>query len=203
MPIITFLQDVFSIAKGPYHQKIGRHTQRFCSRAAKHSENEVQKKIFFVAAICADEFVATLLRLKNKKSLDPFEGRILQNKIAKQQIVRVFRVYISALLTLMSSQKERLLEKTGMQEHELLHLWCSIFEYSSFDMQMFNEFMLPVYRQEGIDGLSILLGENALNQLFIVNDVLSPFEIEKLQKIIVEDAAALLRVLQQRRAEAL
>jgi hypothetical protein len=48
VPIITFLQDVFSIAKGPYHHKIGRHTQRFCSKAAKYSGNEMQRKYFLL-----------------------------------------------------------------------------------------------------------------------------------------------------------
>jgi hypothetical protein len=202
VPVITFLQDIFSIAKGPYHRKIGRHTQRFCRKAVKHSTNKVQQKMFLVAAICADELIATLLGLENKRQVNPFQNRTLKNKIAKQQVVRILHVYLSAILTLMSSQKDRLLQRIGMEEQKFLYIWCSIFEYLPSDMQMFNELMVPVYQQEGIDGLSILVGQNILEQLFVVNDVLSTSEVETLQKIIVEDAAAVVRFLQTDKAEA-
>jgi hypothetical protein len=44
-----------------------------------------------------------------------FKKRILKNKIAKQQIVIALRIYMSAILTLISSQKEILLQKTGFE----------------------------------------------------------------------------------------
>jgi hypothetical protein len=203
VPIITFLRDVFSMAKGPYHRKIGKHTQRFCSNAAKYSRNEVQKRIFLVAAICADEFIATLLRLENKRPDDPFKGRTLQNKIAKQQVTGALRIYMSAILTLISSRKDVLLQKTGMQEQELLHMWCSMFEYLPPDIKVFNEWMLPVYQQDGIDGLNMLVGKNVIDLFFIEKDALSLSEAEALQKIIVEDAAAVVRILQTDSVEAL
>lgn len=202
VPIITFLQDVFSIAKGSYHRKVGRHTQRFCSKAVKFSINELQKRIFFVAAICADEFIATLLALDNKRQVNPFQGQTLKNKIAKRQILGVLHVYMSAILILMSSQKDIVLQEIGMEEENFLDIWCTVFEYSPSDMKMFNELILPVYQQEGIDGLGILVSQYAIEQLFIVNDVLSSSEVETLQKIIVEDAVAMVRVLQTDKAEA-
>ncbi len=202
MPIITFLQDVFSMAKGPYHHKIGRHTQRFCSKAAKCSTNEMQKKIFFVTAICADEFVAALLGVDNKRHIEPFKKRTLKTKIAKQQIVITVRIYMSAILTLISSQKEILLLKTGLEEQELLRMWCSIFEYGPSDMQLFNELLLPAYQHDGIDGLSMSVGKSIIDQLFVVNDALNPSELEMLQKTMIEDITAVLRLLEAGRVEA-
>lgn len=203
MPIITFLQDLFSVAKGPYHRKIGRYTQRFCSRAAKGTTNEIQKKIFLITAICADELIAALIGLDNKRQVEPFKGRTLKQKLAKQQVTVALRVYLSAILTLMSAQKELLLQKTGFQEQELLNTWCSIFEYSPSDIELFNEVLLHAYQQSGIDGLSELVGKNILKQLFLVNDVMSLSEIECLQKIMVEDAAAVVRVLYTDKLEAI
>ena len=195
MPIITFLQDIFSFAKGPYHRRIGRHTQRFCRRTVKHSANQVQKKMFLVTAICADEFIATLLGLENKRQIHPFQSRILKDKLGAQQIISVFPVYMSTILNLLSSQKERLLQKAHMEEQHFLYSWCFIFEYSPADIKMFNEWMVPVFQQEGIRSLSTLIGQNVLEQLFIVDDALRTSELETLQKIISEDAAAVARVL--------
>jgi hypothetical protein len=202
VPIITFLQDVFSMAKGPYHHKIGRHTQRFCSKAAKCSTNEMQKKIFFVTAICADEFVAALLGVDNKRQIEPFKKRTLKTKIAKQQIVIALRIYMSAILTLISSQKDILLQKTGLEEQELLRLWCFIFEYLPSDMQLFNELLLPAYQHGGIDGLSMSVGKSIIDQLFVVNDTLNPSELEMLQRTMIEDITAVLRLLEAGRVEA-
>jgi len=200
VPIITFLQDVFSMAKGSYHYKVGRHTQRFCSNAAKCSTNEMQKKIFFVTAICADEFVAALLGADNKRQIEIFQKRTLKTK--KQQIVIALRIYMSVILTLISSQKDILLQKTGLEEQELLRMWCSIFEYGPSDMQFFNELLLPAYQHDGIDGLSMSAGKSMIDQLFVVNDALNPPELEILQKTMVEDITAVFRLLEAGRVEA-
>ena len=202
MPIITFLQDIFSAAKGPYHRKVGRYTQRFCSRAAKGSTNEMQKKIFLIAAICADELIAGLLGLDNKRQVTPFKGRTLKQKLTKQQVTAALRIYLSAILILISSQKKLVLQKTGLQEQELLKTWCSIFEYSPFDIQLFNGVLLQSYQQGGIDGLDIRVGKNIIEQLFVGNEALSTLERSTLQKIMLEDAAAVVRVLHTGKQEA-
>lgn len=202
LPIITFLQDIFSVVKGPYHRKIGRHTQRFCSKAVKNSANEVQKKVFFITAICADELIAALIGVDNKRQVKHFGRRVLKQKISKQQITAALRMYISVILTLISSYKEVLLQQTGMQEQELLHTWCRVFEYLPADKQLFDEVLLPAYQQGGIDGLSQLVGENILDQLFLENEDLSLSERSVLQNIMISDAAAVVRVLQTAKVRA-
>lgn len=194
MPIITILQDIFSVVKGPYHRKIGKHTQRFCSKAVKQSKNEVQKKLFFIAAICADELIASLIGADNKRQVEPFQGRILKQKISKEQLTMALRTYLSAILTLMSSHKGILLEQACMQEQELLHTWCEIFEYLPSDRQLFNDVLLPAYRRGGIDELSVLVGENIMEKLFLGDGTLNVLQIEILQNIMIEDAVAVVQV---------
>jgi hypothetical protein len=195
LPIITFLQDIISSVKGPYHRKIGRHTQRFCGKAVKCSKNEMQKKMFFIITICADEFIAALIGADNKRQVEHFKWRTVKPKIVKRQMITAFHVYISALLTLISVQKKLFLKRTGMGEQELLQVWCSIFEYLPSDMQLFNEVLLPAYQQKGIEGLSVVVGKNMIDQLFIENDGLNPLELKILQNIMLEDVAAVLRPL--------
>lgn len=190
------------MTKGPYHRKVGRHTQKFCSRAVKRSTNETQKKIFFIAAICADELIASLIGVDNKRQVDPFKVRTLKTKILKPEITMALRVYLSALLTLVSVQKKALLQRTGMEETELLQTWCSIFEYLPSDMQLFDEVMLPMYQQGGIESLSALVGREIVEQLFLVNDTMSPVEMNILQNIMVEDATALVGLLEINKLEA-
>jgi len=201
MPIITFLQDIFSAVKGPYHRKVGRHTQRFCSRAVKRSTNQMQRKTFFIVAICADEFIASLIGVDDKRQVEPFKGRTLQQKISKKQVRAALRMYMSAILTLVSAQKGLLLQQMHLDEQQLLHTWCSIFEYLPTDMQLFND-MLPEYQQGGMEGLCKLAGHHILSQLFMDNGLLSPAEMECLQKIMAEDATAVVRTLKLEKVEA-
>ena len=201
MPIITFLQDIFSVAKGPYHRKIGRHTQRFCSKAAKRSTNEMQKRTFFMVAICADEFIAALIGVDNKRQVEPFKELTLKQKISKQEITAALRTYLSAILILISSHKEILLQQTYMQEQELLHTWCDIFEYLPSDMQTFNEVLLPAYQQGGIEDLSVLVGKNIREYLFVGNGVLGLSQREALQNIMVEDTVAVVRFLETKKVK--
>lgn len=197
LPIITFLQDVFAMTKGPYHRKVGRHTQKFCSRAVKRSGNEIQKKIFFIAAICADEFIASLLGVDNKRQVGPLAVRTFKPKIRKPEISTALRIYMSALLTVISLEKKLLLERTGMEENELLKTWCAVFEYLPSDMKLFDEVMLPNYQEGGIESLSALVGKEIVRQLCLDHDALTPLEMKILQNIIIEDAAALMGLLQK------
>lgn len=201
MPIVTMLQDIFSVVKGPYYRKVGRHTQRFCSRAAKRSKNEVQKKLFLITAICADEFIAALIGVDNKRQVDQLKGRVLKEKIRKPQMTAALRVYTSALLTLLSSHKELLLQQTCMQEQELLHTWCEIFEYLPVERQLFNDVLLPAYGQGGIEALSLLVGKNMMEHLFLDNGALNPLQLEALQHIMIEDTVAVVRALKTEKVE--
>lgn len=202
MPIITFLQDIFAATKGRYYRTVGRHTQKFCSKAVKLSVNDAQKRIFFVTAICADEVIAALMGVAQKRQLGSFNARTLKQKLPKQQITAALRVYMSGILTLTSSHKQALLAVSGMQEEELLHVWCKVFDYSPSDMDLFDTALLPAYRQGGIITLSTLVGKSILEHLFVTNEAMSPAETKFLQNIMLEDAAAVIQIVQTAAREA-
>lgn len=201
MPIITFFRNIFATTKGPYYRRVGRHTQNFCKRAVNRTQNEIQKKIFFVPAICADELIASLIGVDNKRQVEAFKGRTLQDALSGKQIAAALRIYLSAILVLTSSQKKLILKEMGLNEQDLLQAWCSIFEYTPSDMQLFNETLLSSYRTQGLEGLARTVGEAIREQLFAAHDELSPAELETLQNIMVEDASAVLRVLTVKGAE--
>lgn len=197
MPVITFLQDIFAAAKGRYFRSVGRHTQKFCSQAAKFAGNDVQKKILLITAISADELVAALIGVDNKRPAGAFGGRTGKHRLTRQQITAALRVYLSGLLTLTSAHKKALLAQAGLEEQELLQLWCRVFDYAAADMQLFDECLLPAYRQEGSLGVSRLVGKRILDCLFQPAGEMSPAETELLHNAMLEDAAAVIRVIQK------
>lgn len=200
MPIITFLKDIFAAAKGCYHRTVGRHTQQFCTQAAKLSRNGVQKKIFFVTAICADEFIAALIGVDAKRPVGAFRERKLKPRLSAREISAALRIYISGILTLTSLHKTELLAKAELQEQELLQAWCRVFGYLPADMEVFDTVLLPAYQQGGITALSNLVGTAVLEQLFLpAGGAMSPEENAHLEQLLLEDATAVIRLVQSGR----
>ncbi|QDR79012.1 hypothetical protein [Sporomusa termitida] len=195
MPIITCIKDIFAAAKGPYHRNVGRHTQRFCARAAKIAGNEVQRRIFLVAAICADEYMAAVAGVDNQRQV-AFPRRQRKKKISKQQMTAALRAYVSAVLVMISTHKEGLLTQAGLTEAELLQAWCEVFEYQPEDMRLFDEVLLPAYRQGGTAGLAAGLAQAVFDQVMAGGEAVGAGESEALQAVLLDDAAAVIRVWQ-------
>ena len=73
MPVITFLQYVSSLAKGPYHRLVGRtQPPRYCQRAVQKSDNDCQKNLLTLATVAADDVVADMLGLTPGKDKNIF-----------------------------------------------------------------------------------------------------------------------------------
>ncbi len=138
MPVITFIQDLLGVVKGPFYHKVGRHTTRFCRHAIKVAANESQRKIWLTAGIDAEELLANLLRFDNKRNMRQFEKRRLKKEIKKQHVLRVLRTYLSAIVVSISTYKNDIIQVTSMTEENFLRTWCSIFEYKQEDMQVFD-----------------------------------------------------------------
>jgi hypothetical protein len=193
MPVITFLQDMVSAVKGPYHRLVGRHTQRFCSRAVKRSANERQKRVLFIAAAGADDFITRLLDLQDKRQTRTFVKYALEKKVIKKQVSLVLRVYISAILILLGNSKELLLQEIGLNETEWIELWCWVFEYQPEDIRLFNE-VLTTYQQHGFDGLAISTGNVMINALSSMGNERGCLNIKPLENALLHDISAILRV---------
>jgi hypothetical protein len=143
MPVITFLSDLFSLTKGAKYRLVGRHTQRYSLRIADRSRNHpVQQRIMLIALAGADEWVSDCL-----KNSSP------QEKPSKIQVLSAMRSYLSAVLILLGTHKDVLLQKLEYDEAQWMNLWCQVFEYQADDMSRFDSVFLDAYRNGGFEAL--------------------------------------------------
>ncbi len=192
MPVLTFLHDLLSFTRGPYERIVGRHTRRFCSRAAQKGKNEAQRRVLLVAAVCADEMLAAVFGVgKNSR------GSVLSGAATagadKQKVREAMRIYLSALLILLGDGKELLLAKTGVSESELLQLWCQVFEYQPADMQRFDRELGPAYARKDAEELAATAADLISGQLV---DGPGGIEVAWLKDRLLQDGVAIIRVLE-------
>ena len=199
MSIMTFLHDTFASTKGPYSRYVGRHTQRFCSNAARRSKNREQKRIWFSSAISADEVIATLAGLEKRRSLGALAEWRLRPGVDSNSYLRALRTYLSGLLLLYGTCKEELLKKLELTELEFMQTWQSVFEYEKDDKAVFDNDLLPAYRDGGIDGLAGAVGGLIRDALFLPDVPFGKEARASLQDLMISDLAALQRHLEKRK----
>ena len=106
-------------------------------------------------------------------------------------------MYTSALLVLIGRYKEELLAKTSFTEQQLLKTWCSVFDYRPADMQLFDQELSTVYRQQGTGGLAEKVSLELVEVLFPQAAELSLAEIAIVENRLIDDAAAIVGNLDQ------
>ncbi|MDR3590075.1 MAG: hypothetical protein P4N41_10505 [Negativicutes bacterium] len=192
MPVLTFMHDLFSFARGSYERIVGRHTRRFCSRAAQKAKNDAQKRLLLVAAVCADELLAAIFGVSEKSRGSGLSAAVPAGA-DKTKVREAMRIYLSALLIRLGSGKTLLLEKTGVGEEDFLRLWCQVFEYQPADMLHFDQELGPAYQSNGEAELAAAAAGLICSQLFGSVDGI---ETAWLQERLADDAAAMIRVLE-------
>lgn len=205
MPVITFLRDAIDFAKGPYHRHIGRHTKTFCARAARNSKTDFQKRIWLATAISADEAMASIARLENRRPAGPLARWQVAPKAKPRHYLKALRIYLSALLVLYGTCKAELLEKMGLQETEFMDQWKSIYQYGQADESLFDEKLVPAFTAKGLEGLVSATGKLIHEALFQPESgpgAEQDFQMDKdesaaLQNLLVDDMAALKRNLER------
>lgn len=197
MPAISIIQDVLDSFKDLYKRYVGKHTLRFNRRALKKAANESQKRLWLTASIAAEELVAALLQLDSRINLEPLNKRILREKINKKQVLSVLRAYLSAVVVLISTYKEHILESTAMTEQNFLQAWCWVFEYQQEDMKVFDEILLTAYSQFGSIGLIKETGKIIADNFYQETSELTQEEITILEGILLNDVSGILQYLKQ------
>ena len=144
------MNDIFSAAKGPYYRLVGRYTQRYLSRAAEKSGNDLQKKVLFIAVAGVDEYFSKGFNVQTKTARGITKVPV-EKRLKKQQINTSFRVYFSTLLLLMGNHKEQLLRGTGLNEADWVQLWRKVFDYQAEDLEFFSQDLLPSYQYNDPD----------------------------------------------------
>lgn len=190
IPIVTFLHDLVSSVKGPYHRLVGRYTQRFLSRAAGKSKNEMQKKALFIAAAGVDDVFSKILGVQ--RGAKGFSKSPAEKKLTKKAINAAFRVYLSTLLVLLGNDKERLLDRIDLDEAAWVQLWCAVFEYDAGDMACFNQVLLIAYQQGGIEGLLKTACASIAETLSPFSGALAPQVEAAVRDGLTKDMAAIL-----------
>lgn len=171
---------------------MGKHTQQYCSRAVKRSTNEIQKKILFIAAAGADEFIAKLLNVQAAKPKWTIKRITSCEKISPQKSALALKVYLSALMAVLSNSKGQILEKSGLTEAEWLELWCWVFEYGSEDKILFDSDLLTTYRQDGFEGILQSAGRTIFSALNIADSTMEQ-NLSALRHALTHDALVINR----------
>ncbi|HEX7503793.1 MAG TPA: hypothetical protein VF336_00875 [Syntrophales bacterium] len=198
MPLMKFLRDALISTKGPYERYVGRHTRDFCKRADRQSKTPIQRKIWFTAAISADEVIASLAGLEKRRTLGALAGWQVRPKADRKSYPEALRLYLSALLLLYGTGKEDVLSKLGMTEGEFMQAWLSIFQYEESDKAVFDDILTPAFRSKGIDGLVDAVGGMIRNALFLPSSPFGKQEQSALQDLMIDDLAAIKRLLSMR-----
>ncbi len=206
MPVLTFLRDALDYAKGPYFRHIGRHTKHFCTRAARNSKTNSQKRVWFSTAISADEAIASIARLEDRRPVGPLARWQVAPKAKPRNYLKAIRIYLSALLVLCSTFKTELLEKIGLSESEFMEQWKSIFQYDAADQAIFDSVLAPAFREKGLDGLVSSTGKVLHEALFEPESApgtrrdfnMDKQEFAALQDLLVDDLEAFKRNLERR-----
>lgn len=192
MPVITFIRDLLAAAGGPYQRTVGRHTRRFCRRAADRAANEAQRKMLLIAAVAADDYIAALLGVGDKAG--PAAGAANpRGQWAANAVPDAMRTYLSALLILLGNSKDIVLANAALDERRFLALWCAAFEYRPADMERFDKRLRAGYRNSGVDGLAAAAAADIYALLYPGEPGADDNGKASLKTAVLEDTAALLR----------
>ena len=198
MALMKFLHDALISTKGPYERYVGRHTRDFCKRADRQSKTPIQRKIWFTAAISADEVIASLAGLEKRRTLGPLANWQVKPRADRKSYPEALRLYLSALLLLFGTCKEEMLSALGMTEVEFMQAWLSIFQYEASDKAVFDDILTPAFRSKGIDGLAAAVGALIRDALFLPSGPFGKQEQSALQDLMIDDLSAIKRHLAKR-----
>lgn len=118
--------------------------------AKQCSKNESMKRFFMIAGVSANDGIKEFLE-KNELTFDGYWAHRKYFSRVKNNIPIVVKTYLSCMLLMLGAQKQLIFQKIGLNESELLALWCQIFKYEDTDKENFNELVkLAGKGEEGI-----------------------------------------------------
>jgi len=182
MPVITFLQDLYSLTKNRRYRLLTRHTQRVCSTIKLQTKNEFAHKFLALAAVAADEYLACHIG----------DG----NNVNAKNVPAALRVYLSGLLLLLGGRKEELLSRVGIDEIKFIQLWCKVFNYKPDDMKKFDQ-LRTVCEKGIVDDMIQRAGELIFALLFEEERPFGAGDFSLLAENMEKDLKAIARLLAQ------
>jgi succinate dehydrogenase flavin-adding protein (antitoxin of CptAB toxin-antitoxin module) len=190
-----FLQNLLGLPMSPKKRAVRKIVQKFYRHAIKSASNDSQRKLWIAAILAAEELVMALLAPDSKGNKLLFNQRIQKKKIEKKQIRAVLHAYLSAILIGITNYKKDILTKTGMNEQDFLKSWCSVFEYDQEDMKLFDTIFLPIYHQNGLNGLLQETGKIIVRYFYQETSELTAEEIKQFEGVLLTDISGLFNYL--------
>lgn len=190
-----FLQNLLGLPMSPKKRAVRKIVQKFYRHAIKSASNDSQRKLWIAAILAAEELVMALLAPDSKGNKLLFNQRIQKKKIEKKQIRAVLHAYLSAILIGITNYKKDILTKTGMNEQDFLKSWCSVFEYDQEDMKLFDTIFLPIYHQNGLNGLLQETGKIIVRYFYQETSELTAKEIKQFEGVLLTDISGLFNYL--------
>lgn len=190
-----FLQNLLGLPMSSKKRAVRKIVQKFYHHAIKSASNDSQRKLWIAAILAAEELVMALLAPDSKGNKLLFKQRIQKKKIEKKQIRAVLHAYLSAILIGITNYKKDILTKTGMNEQDFLKSWCSVFEYDQKDMKLFDTIFLPIYHQNGLNGLLQETGKIIVCYFYQETSELTAEEIKQFEGVLLTDISGLFNYL--------
>ena len=97
------------VFKGPYERYVGRHTIEYCKCIGRQKLPEGLRQTLLVSAVSADEVIAALLKVDNRRDVTAFIEAIPKKKPKPQLVKYALKAYMSALLVIFGTDKQQLL----------------------------------------------------------------------------------------------
>lgn len=194
MPVITLLQDVFMAFKGPYERYVGKHTVNFCKRVGRQKLHEGLRQTLIISAVSADEVVAALLKVDNRRDITAFSEISPRQKPKPSFVKLALKAYMSALLVVFGAHKQQLLAVANKNEQEFIKLWIHIFGYDNEDMALFND-LLQSYQKNGLKGISEVLAAVMDGCIWEQTFVVQEGHLQFFAENIAKDVAAIVAQL--------
>lgn len=150
--------------------------------------------MLFVAAVSADDFLASLFDYNQERPVEAFKQRTRKTEFTSKEVAHLLRDYVSIILVLITYYKDLMLGRIQLSEADFIRIWCSVFEYQSDNMNLFDSQYLPAFREGGADGLIRMAGNRLIERLYDDPSELSVAEFDTLKNVLMNDLAAILRI---------
>lgn len=151
----------------------------------------MQKKALFIAAAGVDDVFSEILGVQ--RGAKGFSKSAAEKQLKKKAVNAAFRVYLSTLLVLLGNDKDRLLNRIGLDEAAWVQLWCGVFEYDAGDMTRFNQVLLTAYQQGSVEGLLKVACALIVETLSPFSGEVKPVVEAAVRAGLTKDVAAILK----------
>lgn len=171
--------------------RIEQGASRYCIAAAKHAANEEHKRTLYIVIAGADEFLQQCCATCEEVAASGDSIENSRNTLSSANVSSAMRIYASTVLVMLGTNKESLLLESNLDENAWLNKWIMVFDYGDEDMRLFNEKLVPSYREHGSAGLLSLSASMIVETMLFIGEKYTGACIDGLKASIMKDLSAI------------